>query len=90
VTPAVLGRFREFLREKELEFQEADLTGNLDYVKQNIKLQLFLSIFGMDEAYKLEVAVDPQILKAIELLPQAASMLQSSRRAQLELEDDER
>jgi hypothetical protein len=44
----------------------------------------------MEEASKLEVAVDPQILKAIELLPQAASMLQSSRRAQLELEDDER
>jgi len=88
VTPPVLDRFREFLREKQVEFQEPDLAGNLDYIKQNIKLRLFLSIFGMEEASKLEVAVDPQILKAVELLPQAASMSQSSRRAQLD--DDDR
>ena len=86
VTPAVLDRFRQFLREEGIEFQEPELAENLDYVQQSIKLELSLSVFGMDEAYKLEAFADPQIQKAVELLPQAAAMLENARRAQLQKE----
>jgi carboxyl-terminal processing protease len=86
VTAPVIERFRQFLIEKQISFQEQELTENLDYIKQNTKLQLFLSAFGMEAAYKLEATADPQIQKAIDLLPQAASMLQNARRAQVDRE----
>jgi carboxyl-terminal processing protease len=82
-TDAVLERFQQFLEEQNVAFQPSDIAENLDYVKREIKVQLVLTIFGMDDAFRLEVAADPQVQKAIELLPQAEAMLASSRRAQL-------
>jgi carboxyl-terminal processing protease len=79
VTEAVLERFRKFLREGEVPFTESDLAANLDHIRQNIKLELYLSVFGMDEAYKIEAAADVQVQKAIQLLPQAAALQETAK-----------
>jgi len=79
VTGPVLARFRKFLGEQEIPVADADWTANLDYIRQNIKLELFLSVFGMDEAYELEAGADVQIQKAIQLLPQAAALEENAR-----------
>jgi len=84
VTQPVLDRFRRFLGEEQIDFREVDLTENQAYIKGQIKEELVLSVFGMEDAYRVEVVTDPQIRKAIELLPQAAAMLGSTRRAQLQ------
>ena len=84
VNAAVLDRFRRFLGEEGVSFQESDINANLAYIKQSIREELFRSVFGTDEAYRVEVVADPQVQKAIELLPQAAAMLEKSRRAQLD------
>lgn len=86
---AVLERFRVFLTEKEIEYEEVDLMVNLDFVSQRIELQLTLSVFGMNEAYRLEAAHDHHLQRAIELLPQAALMLESTRRAQIQQENQQ-
>jgi carboxyl-terminal processing protease len=87
VADAVLSRFRKFLQEEQVQYDERDFADNLTYIKQSIKLELYLSIFGMDEAYKLEAAADPQIQKAIELLPQAASLQQNVKQALMRKEN---
>lgn len=79
VTDPVLSRFRKFLSEQDMSIADADWSANIDYIQQNIKLELFLSVFGMDEAYKLEAANDVQIQKAIHLLPQAAALEENAR-----------
>ena len=67
------------MREQQIDFEESDLAANLDYVRHSIKLELYLSVFGMDEAYKLEAGADTQIQKAIELLPQAAALSENAK-----------
>ena len=79
VTDEVLDQFRQFLREQQIALADPEFTQNQVHVQQGIKLELVLSVFGMDEAYKLEAAADPQIQKAVELLPQAASLLESAK-----------
>ena len=83
VTDIVLERFRKFLKEEAVPVEDSEVTANLDYVRQNIKLELFLSVFGMDEAYKLEANADVQIQKAIQLLPQAAALEESAKQKQV-------
>jgi len=84
VTSTVLDRFRQFLHEEGIEFSESDIAGNLPYIRKNIKEELVLSVFGMDEAFRVGASGDSQIQKAIELLPQAAAMLAETRRAQVQ------
>ncbi|MBI3895383.1 MAG: PDZ domain-containing protein [Acidobacteria bacterium] len=79
VNGEVLDRFRQFLKEQQVPFQESDIEANREYIQQVIKMELYLSVFGMDEAYKLEAAADPQIQKSIELLPQAAALLENGK-----------
>ena len=79
VTDKVMDRFRQFLREEQIDFSEADLAANLEYVQHRIKVELVISVFGTAEAYKIEATADPQIQKAIELLPQAESLLNNAR-----------
>ena len=79
VNDAVLERFRKFLREQGVSFQESEITANLDYVRNTIKMELYLTVFGMDEAYKLEAAADVQVKKSIQLLPQAAALQEDAR-----------
>ena len=79
VDATVLERFRKFLGEQEVPFTEPEVAANLDYIRQNIKLELYLSVFGMDEAYKLEAAADVQVQKAIQLLPQAAALQENAK-----------
>ncbi|HWP83718.1 MAG TPA: S41 family peptidase [Terriglobia bacterium] len=83
VDSAVLDRFRQFLMAEKIDFSESDLAANLTFIKERIKEEVVLSVFGMEEAGRLEAMADPQIQKAIELLPQAAAMLSETRRAQL-------
>lgn len=77
--PAVLEEFRQFLREQHIAFEESDLAANQEDIRQGVKLELYLSMFGLNEAYKLEAAADPQIQKAVELLPQAAALLENAK-----------
>ena len=79
VTRRVLEHFQKFLGEQEIPFTESEVAANLDYIRQNIKLELYLSVFGMDEAYKLEASADVQIQKAIQLLPQAAALQETAK-----------
>ncbi|MBI4459575.1 MAG: S41 family peptidase [Acidobacteria bacterium] len=79
VTDEVMNRFRQFLSEQQIPFEPSDLETNREYIQQSIKIELVTSVFGMDEAYKLEAAADPQIRKAVELLPQAAALLENAK-----------
>jgi carboxyl-terminal processing protease len=85
-TPQVVDRFRKFLGELKLDYDSRDFDANLEYVQQRIRIQLVLVQFGMNDAYRVEAVYDPSIKKAIEMLPLAGSMLETTRRAQLEKE----
>ncbi|OFV98828.1 MAG: peptidase S41 [Acidobacteria bacterium RIFCSPLOWO2_12_FULL_54_10] len=83
-TKDVLDRFQRFLQEEKVEIDQKDFEANLDYIKHNIKTELTLSIFGMNEAFKLQATADPQIQKAVELLPQAAALLENAKQMMAE------
>jgi carboxyl-terminal processing protease len=78
-TDDIVNQFRQFLHEQQIAYSEEDFAANREFVQRRIKLELVLSVFGTGEAYKIEAADDPQIQKAVELLPQAASLLENAR-----------
>jgi carboxyl-terminal processing protease len=87
VTPEIENEFKRFLREQQVSYSEADYAANRDHVLHSIKLELVISVFGTGEAYKLEAKVDPQIQKAVELLPQASMLMENSRQVVAQRED---
>ena len=70
----ILGQFKAFLKDKKIDVSDADLTANMDWVKESIKDQLFTREFGPTEGSKVRAEWDPQIAKAIGFLPQAEAL----------------
>jgi carboxyl-terminal processing protease len=77
---AVITEFRQFLDSEKIPHTEADITDNLDVIKRRIKQELFVSIFGKIEGDRVALESDPQVAKAIELLPKAKVLAEGARR----------
>jgi len=80
VSDAILNEFRHFLNSNKIEFEEADFTANLDFIKREIKYEYVLARFGLEDSQKVRLEGDPQVAKALEVLPQAKALFQNARK----------
>jgi carboxyl-terminal processing protease len=80
VDDQVMQQFREFLNTSKVAWTEPDLQQNLDWVKSNIKGELFTEVFGVDAGLRARAEADPEVTKAIELLGQAKQLTENARR----------
>lgn len=80
VDDSVLNQFRKYLDQQHIKFTEPDIQDNLSWLKWKIKREVFTSVFGLNEGYKVELQNDPQLQKAVELIPQAKALYQNARK----------
>lgn len=77
---AVMADFRRYLSGQNVRYTEPELAESLEWVKRKIKQEVFLSAFGQQEAFKVELEADPQLLAAIEAVPQARALYEKARK----------
>ena len=68
------------LTSEKIPYTEADLIENNDWVRSNIKSEIFIDAFGQEEGLKVRAETDPEVLKALELLPQAKQLADNARK----------
>jgi carboxyl-terminal processing protease len=74
VDDAILQQFKDFLKANQVDYTDADIAGAMDWVKSNIKAELFSSQFGQLERQKILTEADPEIAKAMTFLPEAMAL----------------
>jgi carboxyl-terminal processing protease len=79
VDDVVLQDFRKFLDEEKVPYTEADLLENNDWIRSGIKSEIFVDAFGQEEGLKVRAETDPEVVKALELLPQAKALADKAR-----------
>jgi carboxyl-terminal processing protease len=80
VTDAVMQEFRKFLDSQKIPYTEADLNEGSDYIKSNIKTELFISEFGQEEGLRVRAENDPQVIAALNQLPKAKELAENARK----------
>jgi carboxyl-terminal processing protease len=80
VDDAVMQDFRKSLDEANVAYTQADLVDNADWIKANIKAEIFVDAFGQDEGLKVRAEADPEIIKGLELLPQAKALADNAKK----------
>jgi carboxyl-terminal processing protease len=80
VTTAVLDEFKQFLAKQKINFSDLDMTANLDFVKNQIRIRLVQFIYGDNEADRINIANDPLVLKSLENMPQAKELMAKAKR----------
>lgn len=80
VDDAVMQDFRKFLNDEKVNFTEADLAEVNDWIRSNIKSEVFIDAFGQEEGLKVRAEADPQVQKALELMPEAKQLADNARK----------
>ena len=80
VDDAILQDFRKFLDSEKIPYTEADLIANNDWVRSSIKSEIFVDAFGQEEGLKVRAETDPQVIKALELIPQARALADNAKK----------
>jgi carboxyl-terminal processing protease len=80
VDDVVLQQFRKSLDDAGIQYTQADFMDNADWLKSNIKSEIFVDAFGQDEGMKVRAESDPEIIKGLELLPQAKALADNARK----------
>jgi carboxyl-terminal processing protease len=80
VSDAMVAEFRQHLQKRGIEFTEKDILENTDYLKRMIKYEVVYNRLGVSEAERVMLDGDPQVLKALELMPEARELATRARR----------
>jgi len=76
----VMNDFHQFLLKDKVEFTEAEWAENNDWLKQQVRRELYVTAFGLEEARKLAVDNDPMVQHALESMTKAKSLLDNAKK----------
>lgn len=77
ITDKALAAFREFLKaDPRLAPLDAAVASNADFIKNQIRQHLATAAYGTEAGFRVQLAADPQLQRAIESVPQAVELAQ--------------
>ena len=78
ITEETLRLFDDFLRDKEVDATNGSFEENRQVIVNRLKREVVLSLFGDEERFRIALEIDNQLQRAIELLPEAAALMQKN------------
>ena len=80
ITERVVEAFRNFVRTKsDLQVQPAQIDEDLDFAKLRLRQEIITAAFSSDAGARVLLDSDAQVLRALEALPDAKRLADSSR-----------
>ena len=62
------------------EFTEADFTANHQWVKEQLKREMYITAFSWEQSVRVNIQQDPEILRAVEAIPKAVTLLDNAKK----------
>jgi carboxyl-terminal processing protease len=79
VDDATVQQFKVYLKASQIDYTDADVANQADWVKADLKAALFTYEFGQLEGLKVIDQYDPEIVKAMTYLPEAMALVDHSK-----------
>jgi carboxyl-terminal processing protease len=79
VDDATIRDFKEHVKKLKIQYTDKDFEANLPAIKEQIRQDVFSAIWGGEEGYKIAVDRDPQVLKALEVMPKSEALLKERK-----------
>jgi carboxyl-terminal processing protease len=77
---AVINEFHDFLTKNNVVFTEAEFTENRQWMKDQLKREMYVTAFSYEESQRVAIEQDPAVQKGIEALPKAKALLDSAKK----------
>jgi carboxyl-terminal processing protease len=76
----IVNDFHQFLLKDGVEFTEADFTENHQWIKEQLKREMYITAFSYEESQRVAKEQDPAVAKAVEALPKARALLDNAKK----------
>ncbi len=77
---AVLNEFHDYLLKQNYDFTEAEFTQDHDWITRELKTEMYITAFGIDESERVGKRTDPEVELAVDAMPKAKALLDSARK----------
>jgi carboxyl-terminal processing protease len=85
---SVIALLRKFLNQQHVKYSDQDLQANDAWLKWEIKREVFTTIFGLNEGYKVALQNDAQLDKGLDSIPQAKALYANVRKVVAQRQTD--
>ena len=75
-----LTEFHDYLLKENYTFTEAEFAQDTDWIRRNLKREMYITAFNLDESQRVAIETDPEVERAIDALPKAKALLDSARK----------
>jgi len=72
--------FHQFLLDSDVRFTEAEFTENHEWVKNQLKREMYITGFNVDASDRVQIEQDPEVVKAVEAMPKAKILLEDAKK----------
>ena len=76
----LVNEFHEYLLKNSFEFTESDFTANHQWVKEQMKREMYITAFSYEQSMKVNIEQDPEVARAIESMPKATTLLETAKK----------
>jgi hypothetical protein len=70
----------DYLLKNDYDFTEVQWVSNRDWVKRYLTKEMYVWAFNKDESDRVFAQMDPEVARAIEVLPEAATLAANARK----------
>jgi len=76
----VLNELKAHLRSKGTVFTDAEFNKDREWIKRNLAREMYTSAFNVDESDAMFARTDPEVEKAVDMMPKAAALAESAKK----------
>jgi carboxyl-terminal processing protease len=77
---ALMNEYHDYLLKSGVEFTEAEFAENHEWLKQQLRREMYITAFGMEDARRLAVENDPIVKNAIDGIPRAKTLRENAKK----------
>jgi carboxyl-terminal processing protease len=76
----VMNDFHAYLLKQGVKFTEAEFAENTKWIREQLRREMYITAFGVEESRKVAVDLDPLVLQALEVLPKAQALQENAKK----------
>jgi carboxyl-terminal processing protease len=75
----IMDEFREFAVKRGVKFLPGEYEHDKSWIQENLREWIFTTAFSKEDATRVALEVDPEVLKAIDSLPQSKALVEKAK-----------
>ena len=76
----IINKFHDYLLDNKAEFSEADFTSHHDWMKRELRNEMYITAFSFEDSEHAAIESDPEVLKALDSMTKARGLVDNAKK----------